>query len=128
MNELDRDLLISLVFAGGSADLAYLHNQAWSIQDYSSALMTDEYIEFASQLNEEFISNADQRLLGNLYRIETALNSLGPLEKSYPQILKSYIDILKLTTPIVERLSRHAMETNTFSGLKLVIQGVEVEE
>lgn len=121
----NRDLLISLVFAGGSADLAHLHNNTYTIKDYEDALVTDEYKSFATQLNDEFIANADQRLLGNLYRVESALNEIGPGDKTYPQILKAYIEILKLTAPIVERLSKHAQETNTFSGLKLVIQGAE---
>lgn len=122
---INRDLLISLVFAGGSADLAHLDNNTYSIKEYEDALTTDEYREFAKQLNDEFIANADQRLLGNLYRVESALKSVGAENKNYPQILKAYVDILKLTGPIVERLSKHATETNTFNGLRLVITGAE---
>lgn len=118
---LNRDKFITLVFAGGSADLAYLHNSTFTIKEYEDCLKTDEYTSFATQLNNEFIANADQRLLGNLYRVESALQTVGADSKTYPQILKSYVDILKLTSPIVERLSKHAMETNTFNGLRLVI-------
>jgi len=122
---MNRDILISLVFAGGSADLAHLHNNTFTIKEYEDALVTQEFKDFAKQLNDDFIANADHRLLGNLYRVESALAAIGPTEKTYPQILKSYIEILKLTSPIVERLSKHATETNTFSGLKLVISGAE---
>ena len=122
---IDRELKISLVFAGGSADLAHLHNRTYSIKEYEDALLTDEYREFAKQLNDEFMANADSRLLGNLYRVENALQSVGPDNKNYPQILKAYVDILKLTGPIVERLSKHQTETNTFNGLRLVITGAE---
>ena len=122
---MNRDILISLVFAGGSSDLAYLNNPTFTIQDYDDALATDEYREFAAKLNDEFIANADQRLLGNLYRVEQSLRVIGPENKNYPQILKAYIDILKLTSPIVERLSKNAMDNNTFTGLKLVINGAE---
>jgi len=122
---LNRDLLITLVFAGGSADLAYLSNPSYSLKDYENAIPTQEYKDFAKQLSEDFIDNADQRLLGNLYKCQEALQTVGAEHKNYPQILKAYIEILKLTGPIVERLSKHAIETNTFSGLKLVINGAE---
>lgn len=125
---LDRELKIALVFAGGSADLAYIHNHAYSIIDYEVALVTDEYKSFAKRIQDEFLLNADQRLLGNLYRAEQALQEIGPKEKNYPQILKAYTDLLKLTAPIVERISTKLAESTVFQGLRLVIDGAEDKE
>lgn len=119
-----RDLLITLAFAGGSADLANLHNDEHTIQSYTEALESQEYKDFTEKLNKEFIENADMRILGNLYRIEQALSILPVDDKNFPNVLKAYTELLKLTSPIVERMQKIRIESNLFEGLELVIDGV----
>ena len=63
--------------------------------------------------------------MGNLYRAKEAMLMIGEDHKNYPAILKNYIEILKLTTPIVERLNKQKLEVQTFEGLELVIEGDE---
>ena len=125
---ISRELMVTLCFAGGSPETAFMTNSSFTLQEYIDTLTTDEYKQFAIQLNDEFIANADSRLLGQLYRIDSALTSLNATDKNYPALLKNYLEILKITAPIVERLSKHAQETNTFSGLKLIINPPEKEE
>lgn len=122
---MNRDLLISLVFAGGSPDVAHLTNNKYTIDEYIATADTDEYKIFADEVNKNFLENADLRLLGNLYRCEQALGEVGAKDKNYPHILKAYTDLLKLTGPIVERIQKVKLETNLLDGLEIVIDGRE---
>lgn len=124
---MNRDLLITLVFAGGQPETAYLSNNTHSLQEYIDALETDEYKQFSEDVNNNFIANADVRLVGQLFKIEKALLGLEPNDKNYPALLKNYTELLKLTAPIVERLHRESVEATTFPGLKLIIKGTEPE-
>ena len=119
---MNRDLYITLVFAGGSPETAFLYNQKHTLQAYIGALPTDEYKVFAKRVGDEFVENADNNLMGNLYRAQVALQRVGPEHNNYPKILKSYTDLLKLTQPIVERLSQIRIEASTFEGIELVIE------
>lgn len=122
---IDRELLITLCFAGGSPETAFLTNNKYTLQEYIDALQTNEYKVFSEEVNKNFIENTDLRLVGQLYKIEKALSELSSSDKNYPALIKNYLEILKITAPIVERLSKHAQEINTFEGLKLVINGAE---
>ena len=127
MDSKKRDLYISLCFGGGDPDLAYLHNHSHSIEDYEKALATKEYKDFALEVQERFFENCDLRLLGNLFRAECALQEIGPSHKNYPAILRNYKELLSISSPIIERLSKVKIESNVFEGLELVIKGVGKE-
>jgi hypothetical protein len=124
-NRFDRSLFINLVFAGGNPDVAYLSTSKYTIEQYEAAIETDEYKEFAKKIEKQFIENADLLLMGNLYRAQEAMMMVGPDDKNYPQIMRAYTEMLRLTAPIVERLSKVRAEVNAFNGLKLVIKGAE---
>ncbi len=51
MNNKNRDLLISLCFAGGDADIAYLNNNKFIIDEYEQAMETEEYKAFAEKVH-----------------------------------------------------------------------------
>ena len=101
-----RDLYISLCFAGGNPDIAFLHNPDFTIGDYEEALQTDDYLEFSKKVEQQFLDKIDATLMGNLYRAQEAMQKVGPEAKTYPQIQKNYIEMLKLTKPIIERLKK----------------------
>lgn len=122
---MDRDLFINLIFAGGNPDVAYLNNSKYTIEQYEQALETDEYKEFAKKIEKQFIENADLLLMGNLYRAQEAMMLIGPENKNYPAIMKNYTDLLKITSPIVERLQKQKLEVNHFDGLELIIKGTD---
>lgn len=120
--KLQRDLFISLCFAGSDPDCAYLHNTDHTIENYEEALSTKEYEEFATEVQDRFFAGADLRLCGNLFRAEQALKELGPGHKNYPSIMKNYKELLMLTAPLVERLQKIRVESNAFENLELVIK------
>ncbi|BDQ01936.1 MAG: hypothetical protein KatS3mg036_0490 [Ignavibacterium sp.] len=121
-----RAKFISLFFAGGSPDVAYLHNPQFSIVDYTQTLSTPEYQEFARDVENNFLNNIEAVLMGNLYRIQEALKSLQPTDKNFPAIYKNYIELLKLTAPIVERLNKQRIEVDQLKGLELAIKNTDV--
>lgn len=124
MDKVTREKFINLCFSGGDIDLAYLLDTTFTLDEYEDALSLPEYEEFSNIIQERFIAGADLRLLGNLYRAEAALKEIGPDHKNYPSIMRNYKELLQLTAPILERMQKIQVESNTFEGLRLVIEGV----
>ena len=116
-----RDLFISLCFSGGDPDIAFLHNNKFTIDEYEQARETEEYKDFAEKVQTRFLENPDLALMGNLYRAQEAMLMIGEDHRNYPAIMKNYIEILKLTKPIIERLNKQRLEVQAFDGLELVI-------
>lgn len=120
--EKKRELYISLFFSGGSPEIATKYNPLFSLKEYLKASKSQSYKDFVEQINKEFLENSDLMLLGNLYRIQEVLATMDVTDKNYPQIMKNYNEMLKITQPIVERLSKQKIEASTFQGLELIIK------
>lgn len=126
MIKQQREKFINLVFSGGDVDLAYLLDSTYSIKEYETALDKPEYEVFNKEISKRFIENSDQRILGNLYRAEVALKDIGPEHRNYPAILRTYKELLQLTSPIIEKLQKVKVESTMFDGLELAIKGVGI--
>jgi hypothetical protein len=123
MEKNKRELYINLLFAGNDPDIAFLHNSKYTINEYEAALNEDPYQKFKADTEKRFLSSMDSVLLGNLYRAKEAMMLIGEDHKNYPQIQKNYIEMLKLTQPIIERLNRQRLEVQSYDGLEIVIEG-----
>lgn len=124
MDKNTREKFINLCFSGGDVDLAYLLDPTYSLDEYEKALETKEYEEFATLIQDRFIAGADLRIVGQLYRAEVALKEISPSHKNYPSILRTYKELLQISSPIVERMQKIRVESNAFDGLTLSINGV----
>lgn len=116
---------ISLFFAGGSPEVAYSNNPAFTVDEYEQLLGSKEYREFAAQIEGQFLNNIESVLIGNLYKLQLTLNSLDPKDRNFPAIYKNYTELLKLTAPIVERLNKQRVEFEQLQGLELAIKGAD---
>lgn len=125
MDKATREKFINLCFSGNDTDLSYLLDPSYSLDEYEKSIGTKEYEEFATLIQDRFIAGADLRIVGQLYRAEVALKEISPSHKNYPAILKTYKELLQLSSPIVERMQKIRVESNVFEGLTLSIKGVE---
>jgi hypothetical protein len=117
-----RERYLNLSLAGGNPDLAYIYCNKYTVREYEDAAEQENYKQFADNLEKNFFSKIDAILIGNLYRAQETLNTIGPEDKGYAAIMKNYIDLLKITQPIVERLNKQKLEVNRFEGMELIIQ------
>ena len=120
------DKLYSLFMSGGSPELANKLNSSYSVQEYQEILLSEEYKKYA----EEYISNfnADGLLLQSLHKLTFELSEMDPKEKNYPALLREKANLIKLTSPILERIYRISKEyelNNVFSNLKIIIDDNE---
>ena len=120
--EPKRDIFLALALSGSNPDFACLTDNRFTVKDYLDAVDTQAYKDFAEQLETTFFNNLDAMLMGRLYDAQEALARAKTDDRAYPQILKAYTDLLKITTPIVEILSKYKVEISQFENMKLVLE------
>lgn len=103
MNQ-DRQKWINLIFAGHSPDLAYLQHPEHSIQEYEETLKKQDFKNFSDSIYKDFIENLDLRLMGDLYKCSQDMQIIKASDPNYPKIQKNYLEMLKITAPIVDRI------------------------
>lgn len=114
--------MLNLFFSGGNPSIAYVRDGRFPTRLYEGALNTKQYKEFRDKLELEFTENIEGVLLHQLYRATEQLEVADPTEKGYSAISKHYLEILKMTAPIIERMSKDKAEAQTFNGLEIVIK------
>lgn len=124
---MDRELKIALYWSGRQPDIAHQINSAYSIDEYTDALTDEEFVTFAVDYDKHFIEGVDGLLLGRLQMAADAMTKVGADHKNYPAIQKNYLELLKITKPIIERLAHIQAEANHFDGLTITIKGVDDE-
>ena len=124
---MNRDLKIALYWSGRQPDVAYQINSSYSVEDYTKALKEEEFVEFASQYDKNFIAGVDGLLLGRLQQATDALSQITPEHVNYPRIQEQYLKLIKLTQPIIEKLAKIHEEVQHHTGLTLVIKDTKDE-
>ena len=119
----NRDKIVALALAGGDPILANMQNPLYSIDEFERVLRSKSYEDYATTISDRFTSGIDLRLVGDLYRAQQALALLKPNDINYPKIMKEYRELLKITSPILEKLQRIRVEVETFDNLELVLEG-----
>lgn len=119
---IKRDLYISLYWSGRQPDIAHQIDATYSIKEYTAALSDSYFIDFAKEYDTNFIAGIDGLLLGRLQLASDALSKITPEHSNYPRIQEQYLKLLKLTSPIIERLAQIHEDTMHHEGLTLVIK------
>lgn len=122
MEQIQRNIYLSLALSGSNPDFAVLTDGRYGVEDYLEVVDTQEYLDFAEKLGKTFINNLDAMIMGRLYGAQEALGIVKVYDSNYPQILKAYTDLLKVTQPIVERLAKMKIEVSQFQNMKLVLE------
>ena len=120
---LDRELMISLYWSGRMPDMAHQINATYTIQEYTDALNQQEFIEFATAYDTNFISGIDGLLLGRLQLASDAMSKLPPDSPNLPKLMAEYSKLLDKTKPIIERLSKIHAEATKFDGFIITLRG-----
>ena len=122
-----------MYFAGGSPDLAYVTGEQvsnkpkYSLKDYIRATKSPLYTSIKEELEKQYNENFDGLLLGQLHSAQQAMAAVSVDHPNYKDVTKRYLDIFKLTAPIIERLAKKKIELDIFTGLELVVKGVDGE-
>lgn len=122
METIQRNIYLALALSGGNPDFAVLTDKRYTVEQYLEVVDVEEYKEFAEKLEKSFFNNLDAMLMGRLYGAQEALAEVKVYDNCYPQILKAYTDLLKITAPIVERMSKIRVEVSQFDGMRLVLE------
>ena len=117
---MNRDFKLALYWAGRSPEIAFRINPNYSISDYEIGLTDTEFLDFAVTYDTNFSLGIDGMLMYKLVQLSDEINKAPSNEKLY----KAYTDLLKLTTPILEKLYRSSKEAEHYDGLELIIRGV----
>lgn len=116
---------LALHYAAGQPKEANVIDNSLSVQEYFDLLKTDEYIEFSQDQQKYFYDNVEGLLLYRVNALSAALRDLPIVDRNYPAIQKELTALLKITQPIIERLSKISKEIQTFDGLEIRIKGVD---
>lgn len=122
METIQRNIFLSLALSGSNPDFAVLTDSRYTIEQYLDAVELEEYKDFSKKLETSFFDNLDAMLMGRLYGAQEALGMVKTYDSNYPQILKAYTELLKITAPIVERMQKVKIEVGQFQNMKLVLE------
>ena len=125
---MDRELKISLYWAGRMPDIAHQINPSYTIQQYTDALSDIEFTEFAANYDTNFIKGIDGLLLGRLQLASDAMSKLPPDNPNLPRLMSEYTKLLEKTRPIIERLSQINAEATRFDGFVITLRGNDGQE
>lgn len=114
--------LYSLFHAGGQPLTAHQLEPSLTINEYFVLVLTDEFKEFCDAQLKNYFDYFDGLLLHRLYKLQTELNTMSPADKNYPSLNKEYCNLIKTTSPVLEKLARISKETTTWDNLELVIE------
>lgn len=118
------DLFKTLYITSGHPEDAFLRNPAHTEQEYEDALRSPEYREFLKDINDRFVAHLDTELIYNTYEAKKMLDSVyaGTTDIKYlKDISKHYLDTMRLTTPIIERIGANIRKEEDISSLQIVI-------
>ena len=114
----------SLYCAGGSPELANKLDPSKSIDEYFELLKSKEYLDYVELYISTFANNIDGLILQSLHKLSLELSQMDPTEKNYPALLREKANLLKITSPLVERLMKISKEYDNalvFKNLTITI-------
>ncbi len=116
---------LALHSSAGNPSQAVLLDSSLTVQEYFDLLKTDEYIDFSTNQTKYFFDNVDGHLIYRIFMMSEILRTMSPTEKNYPAIQRELTSLLKITSPIIERLAKISKETQLYDGLVIKIRGTE---
>ena len=122
-----KDLYLILIRNGGDPYSAYIDDPQFQLEEYELARKHKRYNDFEKKVKTLYEKNIDGRLLGVLYECQKALKNMDTEHYNYPKIQKNYLDILKLSVPLVKRLQRYEVEVEQIEGMELIIDDDEID-
>lgn len=120
MNELFKALYVSM----GNPEEAFLRNPNFTESEYEAAATSAEYQEFLQEINNRFVAHLDQLLIYQQYEAFKLLEEIkaGKRDLKYlKDASQHWLQTLKLTTPVVERLGAQIRQEEQLAGLRLII-------
>ncbi len=140
MSKRDREeLFLMLFFAGGFPQQAVIVGPRrevvidgevasipkFSLLEYERALENDDYNKFKTGMQKQLNDNAEGLLLSSFYNAQRDMISISTDERNYNAIATHYREIMKLVTPIQERLAMHRIDSEKLGNLELAVFGAE---
>lgn len=117
--------LFALFYSANNVQTAYILDNSLSVQEYLDLAQTQDYKDFCDKQFKIFFDGWEGALLHRLHKLTTELQNMSPSDKNYPALNREYVNVLKTTTPVLERLSKISKEIQTFDGLEIRIKGVD---
>lgn len=118
------DIFKTLYITSGHPEDAFLRNPTHTEVEYEEALRSPEYREFLKDINDRFLLHLDASLTYQLYESKKMLDKVysGEIDpKHMGAISKHYLDSLKLTQPILERLAATVRKEEQLNTLEIVV-------
>jgi len=120
--------LFALFYSANNVQTANMLDSSLSVQEYFDLLLTDEYKEFSDKQFKMFSSGWEGSLLHRLHKLTIELQNMDPTEKNYPTLNREFVNVLRTTTPILEKLARIQTEATRFDGFVITLRGNDGQE
>jgi len=115
----------ALFYSANNVQTAHILDNSLSIQEYFDLSQTQDYQDFSDKQFKLFCDGWEGALLHRLHKLTIELQNMSPSDKNYPALNREYVNVLKTTSPVLEKLARISKETQTFDGLEIRIMGVD---
>lgn len=96
--------------------------------DYNSILLSDPYIEYKNKRLSAWADSADLHLISRLYKLERIIDGYDTCHKNYPALIANYGNLIKLTSPLLERMNKNKIEIDAMHKLNSVYLDIKDEE
>ena len=119
-----RDKYLMLVAYQADAELCFAKDPSLSIEEWIVLSQTEEYKEFLAEIQSRFIAHLDVTIIAHQAKASMLLEDVyaGRQDIKYlKDISKHFTDLLRLTSPIVERLGSQLRKEEELSSLQIVI-------
>lgn len=120
--------LFALFYSANNVQTANMLDSTLSVQEYFDLLSTDEYKEFSDKQFKTFFDGWEGALLHRLNKLTIELQNMDPTEKNYPALNREFVNVLRTTTPILEKLARIQSEATKFDGFVITLRGNDGQE
>lgn len=96
----------------GSSDPITAHHlyPDHSVKYFEGVLKEEGFVVCRDEFVESYFNGIDSWLLGNLYQLQASISQLTPEAPNLPRLWAEYTKLLNITTPLIERLSKHAKD------------------